>query len=463
MLTENEKSNNSKSDRHNQVKYYLNKRNNSTSNNISGKKSSHRNHSYVINNQKQSRKPYGSTALDNARKALEQIRDKREIELFSMLQHKIKDEYLKYKTFTKYSTKQKKLDKFQNRLGEYKKANLLERQMEENERLQTHYDLNEYQQRLRNDKIHRYKLMYKQKENRMKSKNDEKNEEFRQRKLDSDARMQETQYRFYNINEEDKMRRYSLDKKMREKDKKRKNTLGLIRESKDENSKMNSFYRKSEHEHRLKLIKSHDFEKNKEYIKKSKDKEKYLKLFQNQKQEKYEEKRQMLQEKEYNIKMNLNNCELAENMFRNRVKQKILDREISTKKLQDKFKLKWEQKIGENHQQEQDMEYRINQMKLDNNLKREKKRKELLMKNQQINKFLKNMNSISEEKRLVNDNFTNRYNSYSDQITNLLYKRPMDRTALNNVQDIVSDNPNLAGAVQQVKEEDIKSNNIMIS
>ena len=186
-------------------------------------------------------------------------------------------------------------------------------------------------------------------------------------------------------------------------------------------------------------------------------------MFQNQKQEKYEEKRQMLQEKEYNIRMNLNNCEIAENLFRKKVQQKILDREISTKKLQDKFKSKWEVKIGENHQQEQDMEYRINQMKLDDNLKREKKRKELLMKNQQIDKFLRNMHSISEEKRFVNNNFSNRYNSYSNQITNLLYKRPMDRTTLNNVQDIVSDNPNLAGVVQQVKDEDIKNNNIMIS
>jgi hypothetical protein len=39
----------------------------------------------------------------------------------------------------------------------------------------------------------------------------------------------------------------------------------------------------------------------------------------------------------------------------------------------------------------------------------------------------------------------------------------MDRAALNNVQDIVSDNPNLAGVVQQVKDEDVKNNNIMIS
>ena len=463
MLAENEKYNISRSDKHITKKNYLNKNNYSLSNRMNGKKSSHRNHSYVISNQKKSRKPFGTSALENARKALEQIRDKREIELFSMLQHRIKDEYLKYKTFTKYNTKQKRLDKFHNRLDENKKANLLERQMEENERLQTHYDLNEYQNKLRNDKIHRYKLMNKQKENRMKSKDDERNEELRQKKLDSDARMQETQYRFYNINEEDKIRRYSLDKKMREKDRYRKNMLGLIKESKEENSKMNSFHRKSEHEHRLKLIKDYDIERNKEYIKKSKDKEKYLKLFQNQKQEKYEEKRQMLQEKEYNIRMNLNNCEIAENLFRKKVQQKILDREISTKKLQDKFKSKWEVKIGENHQQEQDMEYRINQMKLDDNLKREKKRKELLMKNQQIDKFLKNMHSISEEKRFVNDNFSNKYNSYSNQITNLLYKRPMDRTALNNVQDIVSDNPNLAGVVQQVKDEDIKNNNIMIS
>ena len=224
MIAENEKYNISRSDKH------IHKKNYSTSNSMSGKKSSHRNHSYVISNQKKPRKPFGTSALENARKALEQIRDKREIELFSMLQHRIKDEYLKYKTFTKFNTKQKRLDKFQNRLDENKKANLLERQMEENERLQTHYDLNEYQLKLRNDKIHRYKLMNKQKENRMKSKNDERNEELRQKKLDSDARMQETQYRFYNINEEDKMRRYSLDKKMREKDKYRKNMLGLIRE-----------------------------------------------------------------------------------------------------------------------------------------------------------------------------------------------------------------------------------------
>jgi hypothetical protein len=48
----------------------------------------------------------------------------------------------------------------------------------------------------------------------------------------------------------------------------------------------------------------------------------------------------MLQEKEYNIRMILNNWEIDENMFRKRVKLKILDREISTKKLQDKLKSK---------------------------------------------------------------------------------------------------------------------------
>ena len=86
------------------------------------------------------------------------------------------------------------------------------------------------------------------------------------------------------------MRRYSLDKKMREKDNYRKNMLGLIRETKEENSKMNAFYRKSEHEHRLKLIKNYNIEKSKEYIKKSKDKEKYLKLFKNQKKDKMKKK-----------------------------------------------------------------------------------------------------------------------------------------------------------------------------
>ena len=183
MLAENEKCNSSKSDKHKPKKI-----NYSSSNSMSGKKSSKRNHSYVISDQKKSRKPFGTSALENARKALEHLRDKREIELFSMIQHKIKDEYLKYKTFAKYNTKQKRLDKFHNRLDESKRANLLERQMEENERLQTHYDLHEYQQQLRNDKIHRYKLMYQKKENRMKSKNDERNEELRQKKLDSDAR-----------------------------------------------------------------------------------------------------------------------------------------------------------------------------------------------------------------------------------------------------------------------------------
>lgn len=48
----------------------------------------------------------------------------------------------------------------------------------------------------------------------------------------------------------------------------------------------------------------------------------------------------MLQEREYNFRMNLNNCEIAENLFRKRVQQKILDREISTKKITGSIKVK---------------------------------------------------------------------------------------------------------------------------
>ena len=96
------------------------------------------------------------------------------------------------------------------------------------------------------------------------------------------------------------------------------------------------------------------------------------------------------------------------------------------------------------------MEYRINEMKINDSIYREKKRIKLNERRDKINNFLNERQLISEEKRNINDDFDNQYTFYSRKIDELMYKKPMNKKVLNDINDIVSNNKKLSGLVQNI-------------
>jgi len=463
---------------------------------------SFRRHSQIINNRR--RKPYGTTALENARRSLEILKEKKEDLLFTRLQHKIKTEYLKYKTFSKYNKKQNHFNNIQDKLHIKKQNDLYNRQLEYNERFQNHYELERIQKHLKKEKINRYNYIYQQKEKKIIQNNLNKQNKLKDKYDEEEIKNQEAQYRLNCLNKNDEKRRndlfntikkncekrvykkaqkecenrYNIEQKNYEKaqqinaaiyllerkqklyhknyEKKQKqdiekmNKLNKRKEEESQERKLNNYYRYASHDYLIKTINKKDNQRNKDYFNKQKiiEKNKILKKIENDK--KSAERRELMEEKNDTIKFNLKNCEINENKFRDRVRYKILDREKKTEKILHDKQVEHNRKKEENEEKEREMEYIKNRMELDDSFKRNKKREELDKKKEDIDNFENKRERINDKKREINDNYNNQYNYYSQKIDNLMYNRHMDNTALNNVREMFYDNRNLAGIVQNV-------------
>ena len=502
MSLENEKSFNSRK-LHNGSKKIFIYRSNSTSMNNKNKKNVYRPQSQKVN--KRNKVPFGTTALQNARRALEQLREKKEEELYSRLQYRIKSEFLKYKTSNNYQKKQNHFNDLQNALRVNKQNDLFDRQLRQTERYQTHYFLNEQQKKCKNDKINNYKKLYIEKENQIRNNiNNRINERLIEKQNDEEIKTQEVKYKLKLLNLQDKRRRYTLDKKMREKDEERRikkdirdnerknyleqknieksqeisyaldlikqqqnnfnkkyelkekkekekiEKLNLKKQKEKEERELNNYYRMSENEYRLAIIKNTDNQRNHDYYNKLKIIQKNKILIQNEKDKKNAERKQMIEEKNDYIQHNLDICQKIENNFRQNVKNKIIEREKITEKLLNDKKLKHLEKVEENKERSKEKEYVIKQIELNDSFKRNEKRKKLDKKKDEINDFLYEKQMINNKKVYINDNLTKEHNFYSNNIDELMYKRPMDKAALNDINNMVSNNPKLAGLTNNI-------------
>ena len=500
MLSENDKKNNSVSIRRNHSL-----KNNSIKNtSLKNQKNLSRPNSSVKT--KREIKPYGVTALENIRKTYDKLLDKRESDLYSSLQQRIKVEYIKQRTFDNYNYKQKKLDNYQKELHIKKQNDFNEKQDIQNERLLNHYFLYENQKKLKNDQINTYKLIYQQKEDQINYNNLKKAEKLKEKIGIEDEKIEEVQYRYNCLNEVDKKRRDNLDEMMKEKDKEVKiklakracekkyylnqkdmekkeeikcaleiikrnrilfnktyekkqekdkekmDRLFLKKNEKKKEREINNLFRVEEHEFRYNQIKNEeDLKRNHHYFEKLKLVEKNKKLIQEKKEQEKEKKRQIDEEKKDMIRYNLNNCEIALNQFKENTVNKILEREQITKNIMDIMKSKEIEKQEEDYNLEKERELKIKQMRRDDSLCRDKERENLDKKAQKINEFLAQKELMSQKKIKINDNFNEQYKYYTNKIDNLMCKRPMDKVSLNHIKDIVSDNPNLSGIVQNLE------------
>lgn len=500
MSIENEK-HYSKIRKNSSDKVFLSKTNYSSNNNINTNPSYYRPQSHKINRKKV---PFGTTALLKAKKALEQLRDKKENELFSRLQYKIKTEYLKYKTFKNYEKRQNRFDKYLDIRNYNKKNDLFEKQLLESEKYQNHYLLNEKKKKEAKDKINNFENEYKRKEDKINFNLSQINQKMRENLGEEEIKSLEAHYRLKSLENQDKKRRYMIDKMMREKDEKRRirlacmksdqklyleqknlekfqeiemalnllknkqnqfNRMYMLKQKKDlekieklnirkqneqKERKLNNYYRVANHEYQIELIQNNDNKKNQDYFRKKKIIEKNQILIQKEKDQKSAERKQMIEEKNDFVKFKINTCEMISNKFRENTKNKILERQEKAEKILNDRKIEHLMKIEENKERSREREYIIKKIELDEDFKRDKKREQMDGKKAKIDKFLYEKQNIDNKRRDINDQINNEYNFYSNQINELMYKRPMNKSALNNIKDMVYDNPKLAGLTQNI-------------
>ena len=499
MSIEVEKSFKSSKIKNSSKRLYLNRSAFPSSNNKYQNQNSERPKSHIINNKKKIE--YGTTALKIARQSLERLRDKNEADLFLMLQHKIKTEFIKFKTFENYTKKEKHFLNLQGKRYNKIQNKKLEREMLENDRLEMHFMLNEKEKFLRKEKIKNYEYIYNKKERKINANNLSKYEYMKDKIEDEEIKNQEVRNRLNSLNYQDEKRRHLIEKTMKEKDKKRELKLAQkasekkasmeqeymekrqeidsfldlkkkneemiygnykMKEKKDmekieelnarkENEKkereLKNIKRFENHEYNLGLIQNSDTQRNHDYYNKLKIIEENKKRIQEEKDKKSEEKRKNNEEKKIMIQFNLINCEKMNNNFRERVKNRILEKEKITNEIMRRKRLEHIKKYQCDNDQ---MEYVKKKIELDDSFKRNKKREEMKDKNQKINDFLNEKQMINENKKHINDNYSDEYKYYSQKINELMYKRPMDKISLNIIQDMFRDNHKLSGMIKNI-------------
>ena len=77
-------------------------------------------------------------------------------------------------------------------------------------------------------------------------------------------------------------------------------------------------------------------------------------------------------------------------------------------------------------------------------------RKKRLKREEDINEFLSQKELINKEIRNINDDYNNRYHSYTGKIDHILYKRDLNKEALNQIKIMASFDPAISGLGQNL-------------
>ena len=94
---------------------------------------------------------------------------------------------------------------------------------------------------------------------------------------------------------------------------------------------------------------------------------------------------------------------------------------------------------------------RINQLNNEQTKQREEMRKIIEKKIREYNKFLNAKEMINEQKRNISDYYNNKYQIYTNHFDSILYKKDLDKVALNQIDMISNDDPALAGLTNNFK------------
>lgn len=92
--------------------------------------------------------------------------------------------------------------------------------------------------------------------------------------------------------------------------------------------------------------------------------------------------------------------------------------------------------------------FRVYELTEEQNKLREKKRLEIEKRYEEIDNFLYERKLINEQRMNINTHYTNIYNHYLNRIDDILFKKNLDRNALNKIKNMVSTDPTLMGLEQ---------------
>ena len=389
-------------------------------------------------------KPFGFTALEISRKSVENLQKKRDLQLFSMLHHKVKDEYLKYKTFLKFERKQKNIDDYLDALY-YKRWNdFNERQIRNNDRLLSHDNLYEMQKNNYRNKIIKYKINCEEKEKRFNERKLKRAEELQRKKEENEEKMQENEYRLNNIVLEDKKRRNSIDKLMQKKGKEREEKLENKKNQHLLEIQKKNIVKQEQLNQNLDILLKKRIEFNNKVLLKHNREEEQVLVLKLKKNDENNEKIQMNLEKQDMHKNLYNSCILAQTQFKEKVKNKIKERHRSARKIKENIDLKNDRKFKDNQESEILKHIKIDQMKEEDRQKRDDKRKEMDDKMKKIDSFINERGLLNQRRKDIDNEFSHDLVYFSNEIQNLMYRRQMDNKALNNVKNMVITNPKLA-------------------
>jgi len=153
-------------------------------------------------------------------------------------------------------------------------------------------------------------------------------------------------------------------------------------------------------------------------------------------------------EKEYPkefILMRLDEMKDRENKKNKKLRLKLNKKDLYLNKLKaKKHEICEQRKINlENILKERS--YRVYEIFDEQNKLREKKRKEITKRYEEIDKFLNEKELINEQRKNINTHYTNRYQNYLHRIDNILYKKYLDKNALNEIKYMIDTDPVLIG------------------
>ena len=153
-------------------------------------------------------------------------------------------------------------------------------------------------------------------------------------------------------------------------------------------------------------------------------------------------------EKEYPkefILMRLDEMKNRENKKNKKLRLKLNKKDLYLNKLKvKKHEICEQRKINlENILKERS--YRVYEIFDEQNKLREKKRKEITKRYEEIDKFLYEKELINEQRKNINTHYTNRYQNYLHRIDNILYKKYLDKNALNEIKYMIDTDPVLIG------------------
>ena len=146
----------------------------------------------------------------------------------------------------------------------------------------------------------------------------------------------------------------------------------------------------------------------------------------------------------------LNDMERKRNIKHKQLKLKLMIKDEYLNRLKEEKERNCKQKREDFENILKIKSYQIKILFTEQSKQREERRKEINKRNKDINIFLNEKEKINEKKKNINDYYNNKYEIYSGRIDDILYKKDLDKEAINQIQLMSSEDPTLSGLAQNL-------------